>query len=466
VENNFPGKPLAGRKKQNRVVSVFDRSHAHPNIARMPLRSLAVDFNSFFASCEQQERPELRGRPLGIVPVIADTTCCIAASYAAKIRGVKVGTGIAEARALCPDIQLVQQRPAVYIGYSRRLRDIIESCLHISETRSIDEVECDLTATFAPREKALAVAREIKHRIAREVGPCLTSSIGIAPNWMLAKMATDLQKPDGLVVLEDADLPQRLLGLKLQDFLGIGAHMEIRLRARGIDTAAKLYAAPKAVLRGVWGGIEGERMHARLRGAAIPLPVEKNQTIGHSHVLPPYLRTVPKSHAVLHRLVQKAAMRLRHIGHYAGALVLALDYYDDIHWSDELRFNETQDTLQFTLALNRLWARRPAALQRRAPFRVGVVLTRLLPMSGHTPDLFHHDRDDARERLHHAVDTLNQTFGHGSVYFGGAHGVQEAAPMRISYTCIPEPELEEIDPKRQRRLRPKKPQPAAWSEDN
>jgi DNA polymerase-4 len=200
-------------------------------------------------------------------------------------------------------------------------------------------------------------------------------------------------------------------------------------------------------------------MHARLRGAAIPLPVERNQTIGHSHVLPPYLRTVPKSLAVLHRLVQKAALRLRHSGHYAGALGLTLDYYDDLHWSDELRLNETQDTLQFTEALNRLWARRPAALQRRAPFRVGVVLTRLRLPAGSTPDLFHHARDEARGRLHRAVDTLNQTFGHGSVYFGGAHGVQAAAPMRISYTCIPEPELEEIDPARERRLRPRQPPP-------
>ena len=92
----------------------------------MPLRCLAVDFNSFFASCEQQERPELRGQPLGIVPVLADTTCCIAASYAAKARGVRVGTGLADARRLCPDIRFVQQRPAVYIDYSRRLRAIIE----------------------------------------------------------------------------------------------------------------------------------------------------------------------------------------------------------------------------------------------------------------------------------------------------------------------------------------------------
>ncbi|AOS45929.1 DNA polymerase IV [Lacunisphaera limnophila] len=432
----------------------------------MPLRTLAVDFNSFFASCEQQERPELRGKPLGIVPVLADTTCCIAASYAAKARGVKVGTGIAEARQLCPDIILVQQRPAVYIGYHRRLLAVIESCIHVTAIKSIDEMECDLTATFAPRERAVAVARQIKARIAREIGPCLTSSIGIAPNWLLAKMATDLQKPDGLVVLDDADLPGRLLGLQLRDFLGVGARMEARLRAHGIDTAAQLYAATKAELRGIWGGVEGERMHALLRGETIALPVERHQTIGHSHVLPPYLRTGPKAHAVLHRLLQKAAMRLRNIGCYAGALTLHLDYYDDVAWADELRLTETQDTLALTVALNRLWARRPAALRARAPMRVGVVLTRLLPAAGHTPDLFHQARDEARGRLLGAMDTLNRTYGNGSVYLGSAHGVTESAPMRISFTCIPEPELEEIDPRRERRVRPgPPPAPAAWSDN-
>ena len=237
----------------------------------MALRTLAVDFNSYFASCEMQERPELRGKPVGIVPVLAETTCCIAASRQAKVRGVKVGTGVAEARALCPDIVIVQQRPALYIGYHRRLLAEIEACIHITAIKSIDEVECDLTATFAPREKAMAVARQIKDRVARHVGPCLTSSIGIAPNWLLAKLASDMQKPDGLVVLDDEDIPQKLLALDMTDISGIGPRMDHRLKAHGIDTVAKLYGATKATLRGIWGGVEGERMHGRLRGENIPL---------------------------------------------------------------------------------------------------------------------------------------------------------------------------------------------------
>lgn len=431
----------------------------------MPLRTLAVDFNSFFASCEQVERPELRGKPVCIVPVLADTTCCIAASYPAKARGVKVGTGVGEAKLLCPDLVIVQQRPALYIEYHHRLLELIERCIHVTEIKSIDEVECDLTATFAPREKALAVAKQIKATIGRDMGPHMGCSIGIAPNWCLAKMATDMQKPNGLVVIEESELPDRLLHLQLQDFLGIGPHMDARLRAKGIDTVAKLYEAPKSVLHGVWGSIEGDRMYSRIRGGAVPLSLDRNQTIGHSHVLPPYLRNVPKSHAVLHRLLQKAAMRLRSIDYYAGALGIHLDYYDDQSWGDELRLTETQDTLTLTNALNLLWARRPLRFRNKAPFRVGLVLTRLVPPCCHTPDLFNRQRDDARQRMQRALDTLNHTFGNGSVFLGGAFGVTAAAPMRISYTCIPKPELEEIDKARGGRLRPLKVPPAVPDDD-
>ena len=424
----------------------------------VPLRTLAVDFNSFFASCEQQDVPRLRGQPIGVVPVAGtDSPCIIAASDPAKAKGVKVGVRISDARQMCPGLELVEARPRLYIETHHRLLEAIESCIHVSAIRSIDEVECDLTETFAPKENALMIAQQIKATVAQRIGPCLTSSIGIAPNWMLAKMATDMQKPDGLTVIEDADIPQRLLGLELQDFLGIGPNMDARLRARGIDTAAKLYGATKGELRGIWGSVEGERMHGRLRGENIPSPTERNKTVGHSHVLPPTLRTQAKAHAVLHRLLQKAAMRLRSIGRYAGGLMVFVGYRNDERWSDEIRFNETQDTLALTHALNQMWDRRPKGLRNRQPIHVGLVLNRLLEMSGHTLDLFDQTGHEARERLGHAVDTLNQTFGNGSVFFGGAFGVTENAPMRISYTCIPKPELEEIDGARMGRLRPKAP---------
>lgn len=423
----------------------------------MALRNLAIDFNSYFASVEQQERPELRGRPVGIVPVLAETTGCIAVSIEAKKLGLTRNARVAEARRLCPGLIIVEARPELYIRYHRELKRIVESCVPVKKVQSIDELECELTADFAHApDHALALARQIKARIAQEAGPCLRSSIGIGPNWFLAKVASDMMKPDGLVVLDDADIPGKLLHLKLSDFCGIGPNMEKRLRAAGIDTVAQLYATSRAQLRAIWRSVEGARFYEWMRGGVQARETTQPNTIGHGHVLPPPLRNDEAALAVLHRLLQKAAMRLRHSGHYAGGLHLSVRYRDGARWADDRRFNETQDTLHFTHVLNELWAGRPQKLRGRAPLQVGVVLYHLLAGGEFTPDLFEAAKENSRARLHSAIDTLNQTFGKNSVYFGGAHGATDYAPMRIAFTRIPEPELEEIDATRQRRLRPKK----------
>lgn len=433
----------------------------------MPLRSLAIDFNSFFASVEQQERPELRGRPVGIVPVLAETTGCIAISIEAKKLGLTRNMRATDARKICPGLQLVEARPELYIDYHRRLVELIESCVHVTKVQSIDEVTCELKGRWAEPARAVALAKQMKEKIHREAGPCLRSSIGLAPNWLLAKVASDMQKPDGLVVLDDADLPAKLLHLAPGDIAGIGPNMQRRLREHGIETMAQLYAASRTEFRGIWHSVRGEQMWRLLHGEDLGFfEQEGDKTIGHGHVLPPQLRNETDAHAVLHRLLQKAAMRLRDSGLYAGALSVSLSYRDDRHWHDELQFNETQDTLALTHALNQLWARRPAKLRGAAPMQVGIMLTRLLRSEAHTPDLFDTTgQEKTRERLHAAVDKLNRTFGKNSVYFGAAHGATKYAPMRIAFTRIPKPELEEIDRAKNRRLVPLKPPPTPPAEE-
>lgn len=422
------------------------------------LRSLCIDFNSYFASVEQQERPELRGRPVGVAPVMAESSGCIAVSIEAKARGLSRNVRVADARRLCPGIAIVEARPEVYIHYHRRLVEIIERCVHVEVHRdvmSIDEVMCDLTATFAPPDKAVALAKQIKAVIKREVGPCLRSSIGLAPNWLLAKVASDMEKPDGLVVLDGGDIPAKLLRLQPEDITGIGPNIAERLRRQGIDTMARLYAADLRLWRGIWRGVRGEQMWRLLHGENLPhFEQERNQTVGHGHVLPPELRNEAAASAVLHRLLQKAAMRLRHINHYAGGLHVFIACAGNQRWSDELRITGTQDTIVLTKALNQLLARRPAELRRRKPLQVGVALFHLLDLSMHTPDLFERKAEESHGRLLQAVDTLNRTFGKNSVYFGSALGATGYAPMRIAFTRIPQPELEEIDRSRKRRLRP------------
>lgn len=221
----------------------------------MPLRALYVDFNSYFASVEQQRHSELRGRPVAVLPVIADTTCCIAASYESRKFGIKTGTLVREAKRLCPGIQLVEAQPAVYVDYHHRLVEAIESCLPVEKVLSIDEMYCELPERERERDRAAALARKIKRTISEKVGAELRCSIGIAPNVFLAKTATELQKPDGLTVIEEKDLPDRLFGLELRDLCGIGASMEKRLNTLGIRSVEALCKAGKSVLRQAWGAL-------------------------------------------------------------------------------------------------------------------------------------------------------------------------------------------------------------------
>ncbi len=405
----------------------------------MSLRVLYVDFNSYFASVEQQLRPELRGRPVAVLPVIADTSCCIAASYEAKESGIKTGTLVREAKRLCPELKLVEARPAVYVDYHHQLVESVESCAHVERVLSIDEMYCELIGRQQQRDQALGLAREIKCAVSGKVGTELRCSIGIAPNVFLAKTASDLQKPDGLTVIEENDLPDCLFGLKLRDLCGIGVKMEKRLNALGIHSVEALCKASKVALRQAWGGIGGERMHARLRGEWVPDLQTERSSVGHSHVLPPALRSHRTACSVLHRLLQKAAMRLRSYGLITGALHVRVKWIDGPSWENQTRFDPTQDTLQLINALRILWADYPAE-SKSIPLAVSVTLIDLDEQSNQSRALF--DSIESRNKLNAVTDRVNLCYGKNTVYFGGAHLALRSAPMRIAFNHIPEPVVE------------------------
>ena len=408
----------------------------------MALHSLYVDLNSFFASAEQQLRPELRGRPVGVLPVMADTTCCIAASIDAKRFGIKTGTPVWQAKKLCKDIVFVQARPSTYVEIHHRIVAAVESCTPVGAVLSIDEMACDLMGSEREEANAVRLGRQIKQAIYDQVGEVLHSSVGIAPNRFLAKTASNMQKPDGLVVIRQDELPQRLYGLKLGALTGIGRAMEQRLNQLGIHSVEQLCAASKDTLHRAWGGIEGERFYAKLRGEVAASAPTQRSSVGHSHVLAPELRDPDSALAVLYRLLHKAAMRLRHYGYCAGGLGLHLHYLktDSGHarWVDQARFSPHADTLQFNPVLAELWQRRPP--DPGPILKVGVTLTNLVEHSQVTRDLF--DPDDQHETLNNVLDQINQRYGPNTLYFGGAHRGRGAAPMRIAFSHVPELQVE------------------------
>jgi DNA polymerase IV len=409
---------------------------------------LFIDMNAYFASVEQQLRPELRGQPVGVVPMLADTTCCIAASYEAKRRGVKTGTSVADAKRLCPGIRLVEARPDVYVRMHHKIIAAVESCLHVDVVMSIDEMMCRLIGDHRPEARARELAADIKAAIERDAGEFMRCSIGIAPNRILAKMAADMQKPNGLTVIRADELPQRLYDLQLTDFPGVGSRMLLRLHRYGVTTVEQFARLTVEQLSRVWESkLLGRMWWHRLRGDDLPEVTTQRRSVGHSHVLPPTIRNDAAARSVLICMTHKAAARLRRIDYWAQSISIDVSYLGHGgHWHDRRRIMPARDTHSFVEQVNEMWANRPAG----APLKVGVVLGDLVPAQSATRPLF-----DENVRLQHvsdAMDQINQKLGDHAIYLAGMHGAAPHDPLRIAFTRIPEArrmyEIREAPPRR------------------
>lgn len=393
---------------------------------------LYLDLNSFFASCEQQARPELRGKPVAVVPLMTDSTCAIAASYEAKRYGIRTGTLIKHAKEMCPDLHLVQADHKRYVEFHHQVKDAIESCVPIEKVMSIDEVVCQLTGLEAQPERAIALAKKIKEKIRQDVGECLGSSVGIAPNRLLAKIASNIQKPNGLVLLKKEELPGPMLKMQLIDITGIGRRLERRLNRFGIYDVAGLYAATPHQLKAVWGGVMGLRFHAKLHGEDIDdFAASSMRTIGHQHVLEPAKRNSSDALLVTKRLTEKAAERLRANGFYATRLSLHIKLTQQRgHVYHERHFVQSQHTGELIGYVEQMWRE----LSPPPPLRVGVTLSGLVQASQCQLDMFTSPKNEA---LLQAVDVINKRFGRGTVNFGQLPS-DTARKDKIAFQRVPE----------------------------
>ncbi len=429
---------------------------------------LHIDLNSFFASVEQQLHPEYRGKPLAVVPTMADTTCCIAASYEAKALGIKTGTQVGEAKRKCPGIILIAGNHADYAKYSHDIAKAVELACPVAHTPSIDEMVCQLMGREQEPPRARQIALAIKESIYKNVGEALRCSIGMAPNRYLAKIASDMQKPDGLIGLLPSQLPRAIAHLELRDLPGVGARTEIRLHKKGITTMQQLLDLDRTGMHGLFDSVWGDRMYHWLRGARTEdsdgnnvAQGEVQKSLGHSHVLAPEHRSQQGSWAVAHKLLHKAAMRLRMEKFYTGSLSVSIRYqlttqqaearselggregkvkrhYSGIKnsgWGMEARFRDCQDTLTLLEVLRSLWAQRPQGPEFNKPFFVGITLRNLIPEDEHQAELF--TDPDNRLQLSNTMDKLNLKYGHTTLHFAGMLSARDSAPTRIAFTQIP-----------------------------
>jgi len=282
----------------------------------------------------------------------------------------------------------------------------------------------------------------------------MRSSVGLATNRYLAKVASDMEKPDGLVALPLDVLPDALRLLTLRDLPGIGARTEQRLNEKGLQTMDQLLALSCEQAGEMWGSVWGERLWHWLRGEDFDMAeTEHLKSMSHQHVLAPEMRTPEKAWAVAHKLLHKAAMRLRKEKLWTSGIGLAVGFVGPKGergpvstygvprrgWKGEIKLSECQDNPTLIAALARLWASKPTGEQYNHPFFIGVHLNGLVPDHLHSLNLFDGTEDEqSRARLLAVMDQLNHKYGMSTLAPATMLTAFKAAPTRIAFHSIPE----------------------------
>lgn len=393
-----------------------------------------LDMNAFFASVEQQANPALRGKPIAVTGA-AGRTVITTASYEARALGVRTGMAVGEAKRACPELILVVGDNRKYTSTSRRIVAIMREFTPLVEVFSIDEAFLDLTGSQKLFGSPEEIAAKIKERIRGELG--LTCSIGIAPNKLLAKLASDMMKPDGLTVISTESAPAILERLPVKEMFGIGGKTAHQLALLGIRTCGELGRFPQALLRKKFG-VNGDKLHLIAKGiddsAVVPEEeAEEVKSVGHSTTLDRDITGRAEIERWLLQLSEMVGRRARRYKVWGKTVTLTVRYADFTTFSRQetqpRHTNSSEEIYRAALKiLDELTLEQPVRL-------LGVRITNLCYQTNQLP-LFEEER--RKTLATEAMDTVNGRFGDFTVTFGSLIDEENKGAKVISPAWKPE----------------------------
>ena len=289
-----------------------------------PRAIMHIDMNAFFASVEQRDFPELRGKPVGVTNGEAGTTL-ITRSYEARAFGVKTGMRLYEARRLCPGLIQRPARPKIYAAVSTRIMHAMRDISPDVEVFSVDEAFVDVTHCQRLHGSPEQIARLTRQRI-HDVSGGLPCSIGVAGNKSTAKIASELERPNGLTVIPPWETRSRLDKIPMEKLCGLGPHVAEFLSLYGARTCGDVARLPLTVLARRYG-VTGKYLWLACQGRdtdPVAPDVAPPRSIGHGKVLPPHTRSTSVVEIYLRHMCEKVAARLRRYDMQAGRLYVGL----------------------------------------------------------------------------------------------------------------------------------------------
>ncbi|MCI0407186.1 MAG: DNA polymerase IV [Acidobacteria bacterium] len=375
---------------------------------------LHLDMDAFYAAVEIREDPSLGGKPLiighrgrrGVV-----STC----SYEARKFGVHSAMPSLTAERLCPQAVWLPGRMSLYVEVSRQIRTMLNDVTPLVEPLSIDEAFLDLTGIAKDLHEGGRIARRLKERIRREQR--LTASVGVAPNKFLAKIASDLEKPDGLVVFHQEEVPTRLHPLPVERLWGVGPKSAQRLHELGITTVGDVLKTALEKLRAKVGDSLADHLRSLAKGED-ERPVEgerEAKSISEERTYGSDLRDPDLIDRALLERCEGVARQLRKGNWVAGTIHLKVRTGDFKTWTRSKALKESTDLPEVIVAAAReLFARR-IRLQGKGVRLLGVGVSSLSPAGAGQVSMFPDPAGEKAHRLAAAADALRDRFGEEAV---------------------------------------------------
>lgn len=393
---------------------------------------LHIDMNAFYCSVHEAEEPEkYRGKAIAVAgSVEARKGIIVTSSYPARKHGVKTGMTVREAKKLCPNLLLLKPNFELYRKYSLAFLRIVGDYSPLVQAVSIDECFVDITGS-KQFGTPLEIAEEIQSRIREELGlPC---SIGIAPNKLLAKTASDLKKPNGLTVLRLRDVPRVLWPLPCSQLPGIGRKTAEKLARFGIRTLGELAQAEESFLVKHFG-VQGHWLHRSARGlddAPVKAEQEQAKSVGHTVTLPEDVTDADEAYRIFLNLADQVTRRLRRKGLVASTVQITIRRPDMRTITRAMTLPAPADDL--TTVYRAACALYDKHWPKSSPARLLGITCQNVAEKKEVPlqlDLFEYDVQPKKEELTKAMDRIRDKYGEDAILTAGMLGDDPSARIR------------------------------------
>lgn len=368
-----------------------------------------VDMDAFFASVEQTFNPFLRGKPVFVSGNTARDSVIAACSYEAKKYGVKSGMSIVEGLNMCPGAMIVRGNPEKYIDTSRRIFCVLKTFTEKVELYSIDEGFLEINQENIYHEGLMELGLAIKDAIRRETS--LTCSVGISCNKTVAKIASDLCKPDGIRIVKESEIREFMKTLPVEKVPGIGPKMAEQLNLMGIEFCGQIEKIPLSLLKKKYG-VRGEEVWYLCHGVGetkVNIQSPEPKSFGHSYTLRDDADDINIILSVLCRLAHQVGMRMRQENYYGNVIAVIVRYSDFTSFSKRKTypfwFNDDQTI--FRCASSLIFAEPVIKKIRLLGVSVSGIHKR------YQMNLFNNEK---REKMLKAMDAINEKYGNDTVF--------------------------------------------------